>query len=141
MSDGSLNYRPSDAVKAIFGDEEARQHNDQAQTIAADVLAKAASGEWPDPPENYDDEGYDYCCLWTAALIVRFCTDRPGLITQSGDDIWNVIKNLKEASVLNGFGLSGYQWGWAVNTAKRVMETPPGPNPAIMTIPLDGGTD
>ena len=35
-------------------------------------------------------------------------------------------------------GLTGFQWGWAVNAARRCLELPSVPNPAIVTI---GGDD
>lgn len=31
-------------------------------------------------------------------------------------------------------GITGFQWGWAVNAARRCVELPEVPNPAIMTI-------
>ena len=31
-------------------------------------------------------------------------------------------------------GLTGFQWGWAVNAAKYIVGAPPVPNPAILTI-------
>jgi len=31
-------------------------------------------------------------------------------------------------------GCSGFQWGWAVNAARRCVELPPVPNPAIIEI-------
>lgn len=35
-------------------------------------------------------------------------------------------------------GLSGFQWGWAVNAARRCVELPAVPNPAIILV---GGDD
>ena len=31
----------------------------------------------------------------------------------------------------SGWGITGFQWGWAVNSALYLMEQPPAPNPAI----------
>lgn len=31
-------------------------------------------------------------------------------------------------------GCTGFMWGWAVNAARAVMELPPVPNPAIITV-------
>lgn len=35
---------------------------------------------------------------------------------------------------LHRMGLSGFQWGWAVNAARRCIQLAPVPNPAILTI-------
>ena len=39
---------------------------------------------------------------------------------------------------IRGLGISGFQWGWAVNAARFCVEVEPQPNPAIMTV---GGSD
>lgn len=36
--------------------------------------------------------------------------------------------------MLETSGLTGFQWGWAVNAARYCVELPPAPNPAILTI-------
>ena len=35
---------------------------------------------------------------------------------------------------LASLDLTGFMWGWAVNAARAIVELPPVPNPAIMTI-------
>jgi hypothetical protein len=46
--------------------------------------------------------------------------------------LYDVMKD--DGYPLGDLGLTGFQWGWAVNAARRCVELPPAPNPAILTI-------
>jgi hypothetical protein len=35
---------------------------------------------------------------------------------------------------LGALGITGFQWGWAVNAARFAESLPPEPNPAIITV-------
>ena len=49
--------------------------------------------------------------------------------------LYEVMKQAGEPwSEIGDLGLSGFMWGWAVNAARRCVELPPAPNPAIVTI-------
>lgn len=50
-----------------------------------------------------------------------------------GPDLYEQVKAMSEGR-LSDLGLSGFQWGWAVNAAKYAVGAPPVPNPAIMTV-------
>jgi hypothetical protein len=45
---------------------------------------------------------------------------------------------LRESGVyereIAGLGITGFQWGWGVNAARRLVELPPQPNPAIVDV-------
>ena len=43
-------------------------------------------------------------------------------------------KLLKDAGVELPNGISGFQWGWAVNASRYCVELPPASNPAILTV-------
>jgi hypothetical protein len=47
----------------------------------------------------------------------------------------SVYEEMKEAGYdLGDLGLTGFQWGWALNAARRCVELGPLPNPAILTV-------
>ena len=50
-----------------------------------------------------------------------------------GPDLYGEVNAYTEGK-LSDLGLSGFQWGWAVNCAKWILNEPPVPNPAIITI-------
>lgn len=50
-----------------------------------------------------------------------------------GPDLYHEVNEFFEGR-LSDLGVTGFQWGWAVNCAKHLMGAPPVPNPAIMVI-------
>ena len=46
--------------------------------------------------------------------------------------LYDVLK--ADGIPLEELGITGFQWGWAYNAARRCLELPPEPNPAIITI-------
>lgn len=46
--------------------------------------------------------------------------------------LYGVLKD--EGVALDLLGITGFQWGWAYNAARRCLELPPEPNPAIVTL-------
>lgn len=54
---------------------------------------------------------------------------------------WGLYEVMKGEGIdLQRLGLTGFQWGWAVNAARYCVELPPMPNPAIVTIGEDRET-
>lgn len=52
-----------------------------------------------------------------------------------GRDIENLMTPEERTLIMDGrYGLTGFQWGWAVNTAAYFTEQAPVPNGAIITI-------
>jgi hypothetical protein len=49
------------------------------------------------------------------------------------------LMELTGVDIDEGLGLSGFQYGWAVNAAKYALGAPPSRNPALMTIGGDHG--
>lgn len=51
-------------------------------------------------------------------------------------DLYDAIK--ESCPSFDELGLTGFMWGWAANAARRCLEAPPLPNPAILDV---GGAD
>lgn len=74
------------------------------------------------PPEDVYEEGPDGRIVFNAVGGLNLVT--PGL-----------YQMMKDHGIgLDELGITGFQWGWAVNAARRCVELPPAPNPAILTI-------
>lgn len=74
---------------------------------------------------EYDRDSADWKAAWDARKIV----------VEGLDD---AIKRVEPGFMQTTFdlGLSGFQWGWAVNAARYCMALPPTTNPALLTITL-----
>jgi len=58
---------------------------------------------------------------------------QPEILSGDGDQVWQLIKadpvRYNECNECSGF-----QFGWALNAVRAIVELPPVPNPAILTI-------
>lgn len=144
MTDGAhQGILPEKAIKAIFGEDEPTEdermsvhemrnwllsappmnalsmehidYNDYTRSMAGEIFRWALAN-----PQRYAhipmESEYSYDDAGKATLI------RPGL--------YSVLKE-------EGIDMSectGFQWGWAYNAARRCLELPSEPNPAIITI-------
>jgi hypothetical protein len=85
---------------------------------------------------------------WALANPRRYATTPPETTyaydtDESGERLWSTGRPttlglydvLKEEGVaLDTLGITGFQWGWAYNAARRCLELPSVPNPAIVTM-------
>jgi hypothetical protein len=151
MSDGaSQGIKPERALKTILGgepppdDDEGMSRQEMRDAILAVDVTK-------------DPETYDEAAMLTARLIYDFVMEdpferrkippeteydwdgdpdrgsagmKPEYIKAVG--LYDVMKD--HGIPLASLGLSGFQWGWAVNAARYALSEPPVPNPAIVTI-------
>lgn len=132
-SDGATQgIKPTDALKVILGgQDEADQPHMTPEQVRDMVMATNLSDI------NYSsDDGYDMCCRWVARQIVEYEQKHPGALALE-DDIYKLIKaDMKEGGpeweMLTS--ITGFQWGWALNTARMLNELDPVPNPAIVTV-------
>jgi hypothetical protein len=104
--------------------------------------------------EPYTDEDYGDCARVAARAILEAFLAEPSLAAMPTETKYdwdadpdrgaNGIKpeflihrglsaELKERGIVLPSGMSGFQWGWAVNAARYCVELPPAPNPAILT--------
>lgn len=76
-----------------------------------------------DFPQSYS--GSAWCAAWHIWKVVK---DNPDLL--DGNDGFKDIPGVD----LPDLGLSGFQYGWALNAVRQMLGKKPGPNPAIVTI-------
>lgn len=137
------------ALKTILGG--APQPADHERMDAATMRAWILAAE----PEHSRDS-YEECARYAAKLVLEYLLADPvrvaiptenvyeedesgGLVYNSTGGLNLVTPGLYERMKADGIplsdlGLSGFQWGWAVNAARRCVELPPVANPAILTI-------
>jgi len=68
----------------------------------------------------------DWTAAWNQRKIIREGLD--DVIARTESDFMQKTYDL---------GLTGFQWGWAVNAARYAMDIPPTSNPALLTIKLN----
>jgi hypothetical protein len=108
----------------------------------------------PDEPKDYDE-----CGRVIAKLVLRFlerhpeASDMPAESAHEwpkkpdGSTDWDAKPTITRMGLFEyieqaepGYGgdvfgdMTGFQWGWGVNAARRCLELPPVSNPAILTI-------
>lgn len=106
---------------------------------------------------TFDDMTYEGCARYAAKLILEWLMEDPPRANGPTENVYQHEANgqmtwpavvLQEGwyelmcageewASINQLGLSGFQWGWAVNAARRCVELPEVPNPAIMIIGED----
>lgn len=153
MSDGAhQGVTPERALKTILGGEPAPTPDEGNEWF---VLRDKVRDAAPNP------DTYDGCALRAARLILEYFDEdeeREALPTENvyakdtdGQLVWEdegrslklvqpgLYEVMKEAGIteLEYLGLTGFQWGWAVNAARHIKGLPPVPNPAIITIGSD----
>lgn len=111
-----------------------------------------------EPSEAFD---YDNTARYTAKLIMEWLMadpqraqfpvenvyeyDAEGRLVFNDKGGLNLVQKgwydrMKDDGIpLDQLGLSGFMWGWAANAARRCLELPEVPNPAIVTI--GGGSE
>jgi hypothetical protein len=104
-------------------DQELLDYGEAARRVARDILAF-----WMDDPrratipaENVYEHDADGKLVFNDAGGLNLVT--PGL-----------YEVMKDHGIDLEPGITGFQWGWAVNAARRCVELPPAPNPAIMSV-------
>lgn len=105
---------------------------------------------------DHDPLDYEECARRTARAVLVFFLEDPQRATLPAETVYDwdgdpdhghegmkpeYVKALGLYDVLKAetgytdeYGITGFQWGWAVNAARRCVELGPLPNPAIITI-------
>ena len=147
-SDGAhLGVTANRALDTILGGEPSPGEDEQMGIV-----------EWRAWIEQPDLEPLDYgeCARRVARSILAFWMEDPrraqipsenvyekdadgGLVFNAQGGLSLVTPGLYEVMKTHGIpiddlGITGFQWGWAVNAARRCVELPPEPNPAIITV-------
>lgn len=145
MSDGAhLGVSAHDALSVVLGgDEEAEKPDMDPEQMR----------EWIMACTKEDATDYDNMARYAAKLILVFLLEDPSRASIPSENVYKkgpdgeidwsnmevetpgLYDVMKEAgSDIDELGLSGFMWGWAVNAARRCVELPPVPNPAIVTL-------
>lgn len=146
MTDGAqLGIGAEAAMKAVLGGD---TPDEQMSVLVMRDRILAASAETA--------TDYDGAANYAAKLILEYLLADPrrasiptenvykhdadghatfnstGGLTLVTPGLYGVMK--EDGVPIDDLGLSGFQWGWAVNAARRCVELPAVPNPAIITI-------
>lgn len=138
---------PERALKTILGGEPPPEDDEKRKRVEYEWRVKVATS---------DIKTYDDACLYTAKLILEYWavseereTIPAETVYDTPPDFWETFdgtqvppvkelglyERMKQDGIdLASLGLSGFQWGWAVNAARFIKGLPPEPNPAIVTI-------
>jgi hypothetical protein len=151
VSDGAhLGVSADRALRTILGGDPSPAENEQTGVIefrdwimqpdqaldyneCARRVARAVLEFWLEdprrasiPPENVYETGPDGRLVFNAEGHLNLVT--PGL-----------YRVMHEHGIdLDDLGITAFQWGWAVNAARRCVELPPAPNPAIIEVQSHG---
>ncbi len=139
MTDGAhLGVGAERALKTILAGDPPPTRDEQMDVDAFRAWIEAA----PDSPASYDD-----AARYAAKRILAFYQanpeavnvptngqyeERDGEWVKTGPDLYDLISEADPS--FRDLGLTGFQYGWAVNAARRCWELPPVPNPAIVTV-------
>jgi hypothetical protein len=154
MSDGAnLGVSAERALSTILGGKPAPEADecDDAAAVRTRIIAAAARGGEP--------TGYGDCADMVAGMVLAFYQARPeafdwpgspahhwelngepvSAVTEGaqyvkdGPDLSREVDAFTDGK-LGALGITGFQWGWAVNAARFAESLPPEPNPAIITV-------
>lgn len=141
------------ALETILGGKEQPSDDERVtpEQMAERILAAAGRGG---EPASYGD-----CADMAAGMVLALYRDSPGTrewpaerghhyelegvdldhwqegarIVWDGPDLYKAVSAFTDGK-LDALGITGFQWGWAVNAARFALGAPAEPNPAIITI-------
>jgi hypothetical protein len=151
MSDGAhQGYGAEAAVKAVFGSDDPVE----LETVE-EMRDRILAAPRPEPEPEGEGYSYDGTATYLAKIVLTALLADPALASvpteavYAHDDeskmVWPAVKIqpslwdiLKERTSPEDYaavqGFTGFQWGWAVNAARRCVELGPVANPAIIEI-------
>lgn len=153
MNDGAhLGVRAAAAMARIVGGKEIEEQDIADLNAVRERIMATEPVFGPDASES----GYNTAADYAARLVYETFIADPSTALLPTDQEWDfsmtpprtlhertlamVVREDPRYEVLQGrYGLTGFQWGWAVNVARALVELPPAPNPAIIVfeVPSD----
>ncbi len=149
MSDdgAQLGYGAGQALVAVMGgDQPSPEERMSVEQMHAAIMATT----WPIPADVPDSEHYSYCSNYTAKLILQWIMADTSRAQGPVENIYAVDADGKtdymaqpaelgwydcmkaDGVPIAELGITGFMWGWAANAARRCLELPEVPNPAIL---------
>jgi hypothetical protein len=153
MSDGaSLGIGPERALKTILGGEPEPTVDERQDDESSELKIRRAPLSEPD--------SYEACGLACARIVLEYLEHNPSDIGVPIESLYDrerwkadgmpselkpyllasgLYDRIKEHDPERGqqlvdLGLTGFLWGWGFNAARKVMNQPTEPNPAILEI-------
>lgn len=121
-------------VQAAWARNDPQSYDDCADTAAGLLLAfyeaRPEAAEWP-AENRYEWQQADGS--WSTIYPQDLPADKAPISRTVGPNLYGEADAWSEGK-LGGLGLTGFMWGWAVNTAKHLVGQPPVPNPAIVIV-------
>lgn len=119
--------------------------SEEANITPEELRARVEAAVSPEEFEGGEGmDGYENAANHAVKVLLAVASRDPAsfkkaLDTFRGDpygrDIEALMTDEERSIVIEGnWGLTGFQWGWAVNTVAFLTEQPPVPNPALITI-------
>lgn len=157
MSDGAAFGLGADqAMRAVLGGD---QPAEEDLMSVGEMREKILTARPPEGPSAASGWTYDDAANYAARLVLEYLLADPrrasipteneyehgadGRLVSNGSGGLNLVtaglyETMKGDGVpIDDLGLSGFMWGWAVNAARRCVELPPVPNPAIVAIDVE----
>ena len=127
LADGAhLNVDADRALETILGDKPSPTKDERkSDTEFADWIRSAKS---PDGEElDYGETSRYIAKLYLMAM-------ENGCQGDEGWDVWPEILERWPGEAAKVEGSTGFMHGWAFNAARKVLNMPPAPNPALLEI-------
>ena len=144
MSDDGVSegLNAEEALGVVLGGEPAPDERVRTTTEMAAIIRATT-----------EPSGYDGTANYAAHLILDWLEADPTRAQGPTENVYEDGPNGEWTGVVKEVGwydrmkadgipmaqldLTGFMWGWAVNAARAIVELPPVPNPAILTVSRD----
>ncbi|MCL2393271.1 MAG: hypothetical protein FWC87_01180 [Acidimicrobiaceae bacterium] len=126
MSDGAhLGVNAERALETVLGGAP-QPAADERQSVEDMRTWLLEAGPYDEATE------YGEAARCAGGAILRWALENPERFASTeGHDLYDSLV----AEGIRFEGISGFMWGWAENAARRCLDLPPKPNPAIVEIP------
>jgi hypothetical protein len=144
MSDGAhMGVKATRALGTILGgdDQPSEEERQSPQEVLARVLAAPLPGEGPPPYERDGaaEEAYGMVADSIARCFLVLEGDDPGLLDRPETAAWDALTDRWPDADEWFRGATGFQVGFAFNTARYVTGRGPVGNPALVDVEVDDG--
>jgi len=133
MTDGSWGYTCAEAVKAVLGDKYMLEMINSKRDAMTPEMARKYVMREPEEIAEATDAGYSECARQFArVLLIEANKNKEVFLKDSKKFADKVYGNLPKDSPAKQ--ITGFMFGWAVNTVRYILGEKPIQNPAIVEI-------